>query len=128
MPREAHAELGRVHPVVLAPPLGRELHGRGHDGLRARRDQRVMQRVAKAAGFVDGVHGVAGGGLLLHPGQELGPGQLGRGLDRPVLALRGRDHVTQVHIQPQFEHVAGGRSRRGRRGVHCGIALGGRWG
>ena len=68
--REPHAKFTRIQTVVLALAFRGQAHGCGDDGVRPHGDQRVMERIAKAAGFVDGVHHVSGSRLLLHPGDK----------------------------------------------------------
>jgi hypothetical protein len=124
MTRQAHAQFPRIEPIILAPPLGREPHGRGHDRVRAGRDQGMMERVAKAARLIHGVDGVARGHLLLDPVQEPAARELLRQRDRAAITLEGRDDEVQIHIQPQLEDVARGPGRRRDR-RYCGIALAG---
>jgi hypothetical protein len=113
MTGQAHAQLARIEPIVLAPALRRQAQRRGHQRVRPRRTEFLVQGVAEATGFIDGVHGVAGLDLLAHPGDELGAGKFGGGFDRAVIALAGGDHEVQVHIQAQLEDVArGGRAGR----------------
>lgn len=119
VPGQPHAQLPRVQPVVLAPPLGTEPHGRGDQRHRSRRREFLVQRVAEAARLIHRVDGVPRRGLFPHPLHQLGPRELLRGLERAVIALDRRDAVVQVHVQPQHEAV--GRCRL-VSGAGCGCS------
>lgn len=104
---EADAEPGGIHAVILAAALGRELQGRGDAGRGPGGDQRVVEGVAEAAGFIDGVDLVAGSDLGFNPGEQLVPRELAGGRDGAVVALRGGGDEVEVHVQAQGEDVAG---------------------
>ena len=65
------------------------------------------------------MHGVAGGGLFLDPGDELRAREFLGVLDGAPIALRGHDHVAQVHVQAQLVDVGA------RGGCALRIALSG---
>lgn len=111
---EPVAKLACVHAVVLAAPVVGQAHGRGDQGLDAGGQEGVVEGVAEAAGFVDGVDSVAGLDLGGDPLEELGAGPLLGKLDGAAVALDGGDDEVEVDVDAELEDV--GLGRRGGAG------------
>jgi hypothetical protein len=65
----------------------------------------LVQRVAEAASFIDGVDAMPASDFLPHPFEELDVGKLLRGSNRALITLDGRDDVAKIHVQAELENV-----------------------
>ena len=116
---EAHAEFARIEPVVLAAALRVQTCGSDDQGVCPGGDQFAMQRIAKTAALVNGMHGVASCDSFFDPGDEWRASHLLGGLDRAVIALDGHDAEIQIDVDADLEYVL---DRIGSWRI-CGIAL-----
>src|SRR5436309_6570650 len=91
--------------------------------MRAGGRQFLMQGVAEAASFVNGVYPVADGDLCPDPIDQLGASELlGRSNDA-ALELHGDDHIAQVHVQTELEDLAHWNIASRSRVVSVGVVM-----
>ena len=104
---QAQAELARIQPVILAAAFGMQAHGADDQAAGASLDELIMQRVAEAAAFIDGVDRVTGLNLFLHPLDQPRHGETLRGLGVLMVGLNRGGDLLQVHVQTQLDHRSG---------------------
>ncbi len=66
-------------------------------------DQLIMQRVTETAGFIDGMHGMAGLNFLPYPGHQPGHAETLGGLGMLMIGLDGDGDLFKVHVQAELE-------------------------
>jgi hypothetical protein len=117
--RKTRTEFAGVEAVVLPAAFRVQTRGSDDQGMCSGGHEFAVQRVAKTAALVYGVHGLASRDSFFAPGDELRASQLLGGLDRAMVALNGDDAEVQINVDAELEHMFD----LIRSQCACGIAL-----